>query len=126
MENTIKELLAAGMSPDDIFQTAARIQNEQEENHKKKIEEAKDRIFEAYANYLALVGVPDEEIKKIQWDQISAAFDKMIELFLPFFNSGQTEIHNPFTVLISDNGSSGRKNVFEELFDTILEIGEDV
>lgn len=126
MENAIRELLAAGMSPEDIMLTAARIQNEQEENHKKKIEEAKDRIFEAYANYLALVGVPDEEIKKIQWDQISAAFDKMIELFLPFFNSGQTEIHNPFKVLISDNGSSGRKNVFEELFDTILEIGEDV
>lgn len=122
MENTIKELLAAGMSPDDIYQTAARLQADENEAKEKARQEALHKMFSAAMEYMALIGQAEERTPE-ELEETIKYFDKLFpEQILPFLNELKTETHEPVKVKISSNCSSPRNSIFEDLLEEILKI----
>ena len=122
MENTIKELLAAGMSPNDIYQTAARLQADENEAKEKARQEALHKMFSAAMEYMALIGHAEERTPE-ELEETIKYFDKLFpEQILPFLNEIKTETHEPVKVKISANCSSPRNSIFEDLLEEILKI----
>ena len=122
MENTIKELLAAGMSPDDIYQTAARLQADVDEAKVKERKEALHKMFSAAMEYMALIGYAEERTPE-ELEELITFFDKVFpEQILPFLDEIKGEVQNPVKVTVSANPSSPRKSIFEELFEEITKI----
>lgn len=122
MENTIKELLAAGMSPDDIYQTAARLQADANEAKEKERKEALHKMFSAAMEYMALIGHPEKRTPE-ELEELIAFFDKAFpEQILPLLDEIKGEGQNPVEVKVSANPSSPRKTIFDELLEEITKI----
>jgi hypothetical protein len=122
MENTIRELLVAGMSPEDIYHAAAKLQAEANEAKEQARQEALHKMFSAAMDYMALIGHPEERTPE-ELETAMKIFDKLFpEQILPFLNGIKTETHEPIKVKISANPSSPRNAIFEELLKEIAKI----
>lgn len=125
MEKLIRELLDAGISPEDMASMATKIKNETEAKEK-ALKKAETALLEAMANYLEAQGVPYEVIEKTDWKLVSKQMNKMMQMFLPIFNSDKTNTHEPIKVIISEATESNGDDVFETLTKILDEMIEGV
>lgn len=131
MENKIRELLAEGLTPEDIMKAASTIaendakEKKAEAERLKKLDEAKRNLYKAANEYMIIAGIPVD--KQSSYEDFSSMWDSVMDrLFLPIFNREQTNTRQPIKVFISEETESNSDDVFETLLTILKSVEEGI